>query len=80
MYYPKSRDHKLSRNIMIWCVNIKNHGGKTFQSSGTHAKYGPLAKIRGVKKKSQVLGTFSKNKKHGGLKNFKMKGSMFFVF
>ena len=60
MYYPKSRDHKLSRNIMIWCVNIKNHGGKTFQSSGTHAKYGPLTKIR----RKQIL-------KNGGLKTLK---------
>ena len=34
---------------------------------------------RHKKNRSQILGTFSKNKKHGDLKNFKMKGSMFFV-
>ena len=48
MHYPKSRYHKLSRNIMLWCVSIKNHEEKTVQGSGTHAKYGMLTKIRDI--------------------------------
>ena len=36
----------------------KNNGEKTLWSSGTHAKYGPLTKIRGIKKISKGVPSF----------------------